>query len=435
MKHSWTKVFAFTFRTTAGGKGYIATTLIVALMLLIAIPALMLVADSFSAPADTEEYAVEAGFTGASLLGGGISRAVVVGDTDMSAMADGEYADVAFENAADIDSAAAACEGDANAVIVLIEGNSIKVLMPEGSELDVFAADAFAAYLAYTYPESRAEADTAVPDVVTDTISSAEEVATENDMLLEIVNFVVPYVVVMLMYFMVLIYGQSVANSAIMEKTSKLMDLFLVSVKPSHMMLGKTMATAAAGLMQVLAWIFSAVGGCALGVHLVKTMNPETTLSVIGLFSQIGGLAAMFEPAVLITAALIIVAGFVMYCSLASIGGALAGKPEDLASANYLFSLTLVISFFACIFSGESPGMISEAAWMAYVPFTAVLVMPGRILIGAATVGQGIISAALIAVCAVVMCMISGKAYTALAFYKGKPLNPMWLIKKAMRRS
>jgi ABC-type Na+ efflux pump permease subunit len=97
--------------------------------------------------------------------------------------------------------------------------------------------------------------------------------------------------------------------------------------------------------------------------------------------------------------------------------------------------MTLVISFFVCIFSGESPGIISEAEWMAYVPFTAVLVMPGRILIGMATVGQGIISAALIAVCAVVMCMISGKAYTALAFYKSKPLNPMWLIKNVFRRS
>ena len=130
MKHSWKKVFAFTFRTTAGGKGYIATTLIVSLLLLFAIPALMLVADSFSLPADAGEYTVESEYMGTSLLGGGISRAVVVGDADMSALADGEYADVAFENAADIDSAVAACEGDANAVIVLIEGHSIKVLMP-----------------------------------------------------------------------------------------------------------------------------------------------------------------------------------------------------------------------------------------------------------------------------------------------------------------
>jgi len=440
MKNSWMRVFGFTFRTTAGGKGYIAVTLTVSLLLLAVIPAVMLIADGISGPDDAVEvpddigYAIEDQFYSAA-----ITRAVVVGDTDMSMLAAGEYAGVVFENAADVDEAAAMCAGDEGAVIVVIEGNEIIVLLGDDSGIDYFAAEAFAGHLAYAYPESRADAaaeDVPVYDIVTDTqLIDVDEEYTDADMLQEIVGMIVPYVVVMLMYFMVLIYGQSVANSAIMEKTSKLMDLFLVSVKPSHMMLGKTLATAAAGLIQALCWIFAAVGGCRLGVYLVRMLNPETTLAVISLFEGIGGIAAMFEPAALAVAALMIIAGFVLYCALAGIGGALASKPEDLGSANYLFTMALVISFFACLFSGDSPGMISDAGWMAYVPFTAVLVMPGRLLTGAAPVWQGLVSVGATAVLAVVLCACAGKAYAALAFYRGKPMNPVKLIGNMLKRS
>lgn len=435
MKNSWMKVFAFTFRTTAGGKGYIATTLIVAVLLLTVIPAGMLLFDKISSgtPDDIADSAI--GDISAPYAAT-ISRVVTVGLPEEYDHISEGFENVAFEDADSFEAALAACAGDEHAVIAVFEDTVVNVLIPDGSSVDktlaAMFADALAAACSGQNPETDL-AEAALP-VMTDTTAAPETMA-DDGVLMEIIGFIIPYIVVMLMYFMVLIYGQSVANSAIMEKTSKLMDLFLVSVKPSHMMLGKTLATACAGLIQALSWVFSAIGGCALGAAIVKTVNPDTTLAVIGLLNGIGGLAAVFDPAALMTSALIIIAGFMVYCSLASIGGALASKPEDLGSANYLFTIALVISFFVCLFSGENPGNVSDAQWMAYVPFTAVLIMPGRLLTGAAGVGQGLVSFGITAVCTVVICVIAGKAYSAMAFYRGKPISPVKLIQSFVKQS
>lgn len=423
MKRSWIKVFGFTFRREAGSKGYICTTLIVALLLVALIPAGMLLADRLG---------------GESAPGTYIERAMVTGEADMSFIAatDGVYSGISFENAADINAAAQACEGDANSVIVAVEKDEINVLIPDGSAIDESDAQDFAEYLAAAYPYAAAmsEGASSEPAVPAYTTTQIEETDAGASMAQELVGIIAPYVIVMLMYFMVLIYGQSVANSAVMEKTSKLMDLFLVSVKPSAMLLGKTLAISTAGLVQTLAWIFSAVGGCALGTAVVKAVNPRTTLGLIAVFEGAGGVASMFNPAALAVAALIIVAGFLLYCALAGVGGALASKPEELGSTNYLFTMALVISFFACLFTGESAGMMSEAAWLGYVPFTAVLAMPGRLLTGSAGVAQGLVSAAVIIVCALALTWAAGRAYALTAFYRGKPMNPVALLKSVSNR-
>ena len=68
-----------------------------------------------------------------------------------------------------------------------------------------------------------------------------------NAMIREVLGMLLPYLGIMVMYFLVLFYGQGVANSVLLEKTSKLMDFFLVSVRPTALVLGKTLALALAG--------------------------------------------------------------------------------------------------------------------------------------------------------------------------------------------
>lgn len=423
MKRSWMKVFGFTFRHEAGSKGYIRTTLTVSLLLLALIPAGMLMADRLG---------------GESAPGTYIQRAIVTGGADMSFIAatDGVYSGVSCENAVDVSAAVQACAGDANAVIVTVEESEITVLIPDGSAIDESDAQGFAEYLAAAYPYAAAmredtPADMTVPAYTTAQLEEGEaDISTAQ----EIAGMIAPYVTVMLMYFMVLVYGQTVANSAVMEKTSRLMDLLLVSVKPSAMLLGKTLAISVTGLIQTLAWILSAVGGCALGTALVRAVNPRTTLGLIAVFEGAGGVASMFDPASIAVAALIIVAGFLLYCALAGVGGALASKPEELGSTNYLFTMALVISFFACLFTGESAGMVSEAAWLGYVPFTAVLAMPGRLLTGGAGIAQGLASAVIIVVCALALAWAAGRVYAMTAFYRGKPMSPAALLKSAFGR-
>ena len=231
-----------------------------------------------------------------------------------------------------------------------------------------------------------------------------------------------PYLNVMVLYFLVLFYGQGVASSVVLEKQSKLMDTFLLSVRPEAMVLGKLLAGVLAGMLQVLAWIVGAVGGLLLGSELVRVLYPAAQMGFLQILRLLGSLG-LFAPGPSILALLLIVGGFLLYCSLAAVGGALAGKQADLGSTNSLFTMLLVASFLISILGkGSSSGqLISDASWMNYVPFTAVLTLPSRLVLGEASPLTGIVSLVIVLLFALAIAVLAGRLYTLLAFRKGDP--------------
>ena len=236
-----------------------------------------------------------------------------------------------------------------------------------------------------------------------------------------LLSMLLPFASLMLLYFLVLLYGQSTAASVLLEKTSKLMDLFLVSVEPTAMVLGKVLATALAGLLQLAVWILSLMGGFAAGGALARQTAPGVTLPLLEVLRGAGRLAGLFSVPAMLEAVGLLLAGFLLYCSLSAIGGSMAGKAEDLSSTNVLFSLVLVASFFCCMFAGGMDGMTSSARWLDYVPFTAVLVTPSRVLLGQTSLLGGLVSLALVVVCAGVLTALAGRVYRLMSLYKGNP--------------
>ena len=201
-----------------------------------------------------------------------------------------------------------------------------------------------------------------------------------------LLSMLLPFASLMLLYFLVLLYGQSTAASVILEKTSKLMDLFLVSVEPGAMVLGKVLATALAGLLQLAVWAAGLAGGFAIGGAVAR---------------QTGVTLPLLEVL----------------------------KAEDLSSTNVLFSLVLVASFFCCMFAGGMDGMTSSARWLDYVPFTAILVTPSRVLLGQTSLLGGLVSLALVVVCAGVLTALAGRVYRLMSLYKGNPPTPRRVLR------
>lgn len=93
-----------------------------------------------------------------------------------------------------------------------------------------------------------------------------------------VLGFVLPYLNIMVLYFFVLIYGQSLAQSVIMEKTSKLMESFLVSVRPTAMIMGKLTAVCLCGVLQLGLWILCLIGGFYLGCVGVRAVDPDSDM-------------------------------------------------------------------------------------------------------------------------------------------------------------
>jgi len=316
----------------------------------------------------------------------------------------------------DLDRAVRDSSGSSDTLLLVAERQqdafALNLLLPEKSTLDSMAASMLMplidSYGMQVVEEGRPAEETAVPEKNQDPAGDIQV----------ILGLVIPYLNIMLLYFFVLFYGQGVAQSVLMEKTSRLMEFFLVSVKPSAMILGKISAVCLSGVLQIGSWILALILGFALGGAAAKQVNPEADFLVLELLDSFGALAGgMFSVSGVILALVMIVAGMFLYCSLAGMGGAMAGKPEDLSSTNTAFTLILVASFFACLLAGESP-------WLDWIPFTAIMITPARILLGSVSLVKGLGSLAVVLSASLFFTLLAGRMYQLMALYKGQLPGP-----------
>lgn len=429
------KIFSFTFLQHVRTKLYRNLT-IGGMLLLFLLPAVIMpLAEQFGGKKD---YVSQV-------------QKVYVIDTDTAHPADYEllnavgtvpFDKLEYSSADSVEEAQELAADETHTVFLTVERENgqyqLTVLLPEKTELKKQDAVEFEAFLLESFRMILAEKSGLSPEqmekaaaalAVSEEESAGEETDEEEDSfasMREILAQVLPYLNIMLLYFMVLAYGQGTANSAIMEKTSKLMDTFLVSVKPGNMLLGKVFAMALCGIVQLGCWIAALMAGFAVGTYLTRQINPDTDMALIQLFDGFGQISGMFTVQGAVLACVMLAAGFLLYCSLAAIGGALAGKPEDLSSTNILFVLVLICSFLATLYGGgvgaEVPWEVSSAvSWQAWVPFTAILVMPMRMLLGMASLSQSLISIGLVAAATVLLTLFAGKLYKMMSLYKGNP--------------
>ena len=231
---------------------------------------------------------------------------------------------------------------------------------------------------------------------------------------------IIPYLNIMVLYFFVLLYGQGVAQSVITEKTSKLMEFFLISVRPSAMILGKLTAVCLSGVIQLFSWILALMAGFSLGSLGAKAIDPETDMLVLQLLQSFGSMTeGMFSTGGVVLAFAMLLTGMLLYCALAAIGGAIAGKPEDLSSTNVVFTLVLIGSFFACLLAGGLDGSGAASGWLDWLPFTAVMVTPARILLGSISLAKGFGCLLGSLAAALLFTILAGRLYKQMVLYKG----------------
>ncbi len=424
-------VFRFSFLQQTGKTGWRLTTILPALLFLVGIPLVMLIALQ-SSDKEITETPVAAVYV-ADMTG-------IPSDYSLLNEAGDEvFSHIEYIPAADAEAAIAAAGQREGALALLAElgenGYELTVIQPEGTGLTASEARDYTGFLQDAFPTVARQKSGLTEAQLTELSrvvlsGSATSAAWRDDSfkgsyetIREILEIILPYLGIMLLYFMVLVYGQGIAGSVILEKSSKLMDTMLLSLQPQAMILGKTLAGWLAGVVQMLAWVVGAVLGCVLGRLLVLQLEPGSTMGILQFFSMLGAASGLFTLPSVITAILLILTGFLMYCAIASIGGAMASKPEDLGSCNSIFTLLLLASFFLTMYgeSNSSRSLVSTAAWMNFVPFTAVMSTPARVLLGQVPFYTALISLILTLAVALLAVLAAGKLYRLLVFRRGDP--------------
>ncbi len=189
---------------------------------------------------------------------------------------------------------------------------------------------------------------------------------------------VVGYVSGFLMYFILLLYGSQVMMGVTEEKTSRIAEVVVSSVKPFQLMIGKIIGIGMVALTQFLIWI-----AC---IFIIYNIGKTTGHQGGGASGMVGQIQSVFTslniPVVVGCFIFYLLAGFFFYSSLyAAIGSAIN---EDMREAQSLsFPITMLIIFSIALMTPAiaNPGS-SLAVWASIIPFSSPIVMMARIPFG-----------------------------------------------------
>ena len=236
-----------------------------------------------------------------------------------------------------------------------------------------------------------------------------------------------------LLFMFIIIYGNMIMRSVIEEKTSRIIEVIISSVKPIQLMLGKIIGTSLAGITQFTIWILlgsvllfatSAVFGVDLSQSPQQEMvnealsNPESTdkiQMIINEFSTlpIGNLVVAFI--------LFFIGGYLLYSSLYAAIGAAVDNETDTQQFMLPILMPLILAVYVGMFTViEDPhGTISTV--FSFIPFTSPVVMLMRIPFGV-PLWQQIVSLLILIATFIVMVWFAAKIYrVGILMYGKKP--------------
>ena len=196
-----------------------------------------------------------------------------------------------------------------------------------------------------------------------------------------------------LLFMFIIIYGNMIMRSVIEEKTSRIIEVIISSVKPIQLMLGKIFGTSLAAITQVVAWLivgsivttiaasffgFEGMDMAASQEELLRA-NPEANANVLKAFKAFFDLP-IFNLIVMFI--LFFVGGFLLYSSLYAAIGAAVDNETDTQQFMMPVLIPLILAVYVGFFTViDNPhGTVSQV--FSFIPLTSPVVMLMRIPFG-----------------------------------------------------
>lgn len=233
-----------------------------------------------------------------------------------------------------------------------------------------------------------------------------------------------------LIYFFVFVYGTMVMNSVVQEKTNRIVEVIICSVKPFELMLGKIISIALVGLTQFLLWVFFIAVLIFAGSNFIEVPATQPTLSSVdenAMTQVLQGLMSVNFVEIISFFVLYFIGGYLLYASLfASIGAAVDNETD---TQQFVLPITIPILFamYAGIYSIENPdGPL--AFWCSLVPFTSPIVMMVRLPFGVA-LWEKLLSLAILVATFLLTTWMAAKIYRTGILMYGKKITWRELLK------
>jgi ABC-2 type transport system permease protein len=190
-----------------------------------------------------------------------------------------------------------------------------------------------------------------------------------------------------LFYYSVLTFGISIAQSVVEEKQSRVVELLVAAVPVRWLLAGKVAGNGLMAITQVVLVVGVGVAGLAL------TGRGEVV-------SDVGAASGWFV--------VFFVLGFLMLACLWAVAGSLASRIEDLQSTTLVMQIAVMVPFFSAILIMEDS---TVQRVLSYVPLTAPLMMPSRVVHGTAEAWEPWVAIVIVLLTAALLIGIGARIY------------------------
>ncbi len=229
-------------------------------------------------------------------------------------------------------------------------------------------------------------------------------------------SLVLAYFLLFMIYMALVMYGNMVASGVAEEKSSRIMEVMIATVKPLELMFGKIIGIGALGILQFAIWI--GTGLAMMGIR--KT-------GLFGNYSQLGLALGNIPVSTLLWFGLFFLLGFFFYASIFAAGGAVVSRVEEVNQVVTIILMIIIVGFFASFVSFSNPNSTFAVA-ASLIPFTSPMVMFSRLVLTNPPTIQVVSSVLILLVSIVVGAWISSRIYRigVLMYGKRPSLREVW---------
>ncbi|MDJ0767042.1 MAG: ABC transporter permease [Myxococcota bacterium] len=239
-------------------------------------------------------------------------------------------------------------------------------------------------------------------------------------------TFAIAYLMWFLLYVAILLYGVQVLGAVVEDKSTRIVEVLVSSLRPFELLAGKVIGVGGVGLFQLMIWV--------LAGRLLLTQRE----ALMGLFgfdaSAASGVALPDLP--LTTLAVFLsyfVLGFLVFAAVFAAVGSMASNESDArqlqAPVSLIYAVPAMVSLMAMM--SEPDGFLFVV--LSLIPLSSPVAMPGRWVVSDVPIFQIVLSLTLLVVTLMIVTWIAGRIYRVgiLAYGKRPKLRELWRWVKA----
>lgn len=239
------------------------------------------------------------------------------------------------------------------------------------------------------------------------------------------------YISGLLIYVYLLFFGSMVMRGVAEEKTNRIIEVIISSVKPFQLMVGKIVGIGLVGLTQFVLWLVLGMGVNFLIATLFKeniaemqqiqttsNVDPSSREILLGLFNGFGEVNLV---RIIGSFIFYFIFGYLFYgAQFAALGSAVTDE-GDTQSLSFPVTIPIIVSIFLMASTLAQPNS-TLAIWSSMIPFSSPIVMMARIPFGV-PIGQQIASMLILVASSFFMIWLAGRIYRIGILIQGKKIN------------